>query len=136
MAWFLGLFSSWAIWLLVGIGTTVVGGCYYYYEHTQSQLQILSANVAKSEVAIKEQQYTISALQAFSKEQKITVESFQTQTALVEDSAAKTSADIRDIHITAQAQINRPQLEIKLNNQLNDLFKSVGEISNANKKHP
>ena len=126
-----GFLTNWLVWLVIGLGTSVVGGGFYYYSHTQAQLQSLAAEVAKNQVAIQIQQDTITSLQALAEDQKANTEHLQSSTAVAETSSAALASTVQNLHITTAAKTNRPALQTKLNNDLDNLFSTVKDLSNA-----
>lgn len=115
--------------LLVGVGAFVLlsGTFYIYFKHTQTQLQIMAANVAKAEVAIDLQKQAITQLENFAQDQKISMEMMQGRMNKAEADRAKLAKAIKDLNIVGNAQVDRKQLQINLNNQLNELFNSAVE---------
>ncbi len=115
--------------LMIGVGAFVLlaGTFYVYFKQTQSQLQIMAANVAKAEVAIDLQKKAIAQLENFAEEQKISMEMMQGRMNKAESDRAKLAKAIKDLNIVGNAQTDRKQLQINLNNQLNELFNSAVE---------
>jgi len=123
--------------LLVGVGAFLLlsSAFYIYFKHTQSQLQIMAANIAKAEVAIDLQKAAISQLENVAQEQKISMEMMQGRINKAEYDRAQLAKAIKDLNIVANAQTDRKQLQINLNNQLNELFNSAVESTkNASPK--
>jgi septal ring factor EnvC (AmiA/AmiB activator) len=117
--------------LMIGAGAFVIlaVGFGLYFKHTQSQLQILAANVAKAEMAIDLQKQAIKQLENFAQEQKISNEMMQGRMSRAEADRAQLAKAIKDLNIVGSAQTDRKQLQINLNNQLNELFNSAVESS-------
>lgn len=113
--------------LLVMVGAFAILGIAFgiYFKISQNQIETLTANLAKTEQAIKLQEKTISDMQDVATAQKYAIESMQTQINKAESDRATLAAQIRNLNIIQNAQTNRPLLQTNMNTQLNELFKSV-----------
>ena len=104
---------------ILGIGFGI------YFKISQDQIETLTANLAKTEQAVKLQEKTISDMQEVATTQKYAIESMQTQLNKAESDRATLAAQIRNLNIIQNAQTNRPLLQTNMNTQLNELFNSV-----------
>lgn len=113
--------------LLVMVGAFAILGIGFgiYFKISQDQIETLTANLAKTEQAVKLQEKTISDMQEVATTQKYAIESMQTQLNKAESDRATLAAQIRNLNIIQNAQTNRPLLQTNMNTQLNELFNSV-----------
>jgi hypothetical protein len=107
--------------LLVALG--VVG--YLYFEHSQSQMQILAANVAKLTVANQEDQTTITAQANFAKSQATQITSLQQLEQQSQSAYNALEAKLRSENITQAGQSNAPALETQINSDAATLLNGI-----------
>ena len=104
-----------------------------YFKISQDQIETLTANLAKTEVAIDLQKQAIDDMKKVAESQKQSIAEMQTQLSKAESDRATLATQIRNLNIIQNAQTNRPQLQTNMNTQLNDLFNSVKGGTNAKK---
>ena len=104
-----------------------------YFKISQDQIETLTANLAKTEVAIDLQKQAIDDMKKIAESQKQSIADMQTQLSKAESDRATLATQIRNLNIIQNAQTNRPQLQTNMNTQLNDLFNSVKGGTNAKK---
>ena len=130
----MGFITSKLFLLSVGallILSTIVG---IYFKISQDQIEALTANLAKTEVAIDLQKQAIDDMKKIAESQKQSIADMQTKISRAEEDRATLATQIRNLNIVQTAQTNRPQLQTNMNTQLNDLFNSVkGGAANAKK---
>ena len=107
----------------------VVFGLYFWY--AQDQIAQLHANVATAQSAIEQQNLSISNLQRMAESQRLAIQSLQTDLSRAETQRAQLAAQLRNLNIARSAHSNRPQTQTLINNQINQLFESIRDTSNA-----
>jgi uncharacterized protein HemX len=111
------------------VALLAVFGLYFWY--AQDQIAQLHASVATAQSAIEQQNLTINNMQQVAESQKLAIQSLQTDLNRAETQRAQLAAQVRNLNIVRSAQTNRPQTQTMINNQINQLFDSVRETSNA-----
>jgi septal ring factor EnvC (AmiA/AmiB activator) len=130
----MGFITSKLFLLSVGALVVLVTIFGIYFKISQDQIEALTANLAKTEVAIDLQKQAIDDMKLIAESQKQSIEEMQTQISKAESDRAALATQIRNLNIVQNAQTNRPQLQTNMNTQLNDLFSSVnGGTVNAKK---
>jgi chromosome segregation ATPase len=120
-------------YITIGLGVilaTVVGAFYWYFNHSQEQIQALLKDKATLEIAVKEQQAAIDAMQKHAEEQAQQVQELQAGLADANSDKAQLEKKLRQHDLQVMAQDNPALLEERMNRATQrvwrDLEKTTG----------
>ena len=118
-------------WAMLAAIAILLGGFYWYFQWSQSQLATLRENNAQLTVAVDQQKETIDALQAFQTKQNANVVDLQQDLAGSESIRRSLEEKFlkHDLEYLAR---NKPELiERRLNAATADVFKQIEQDTGA-----
>lgn len=117
-----------AIGLLLIIVVMGIGG-YAYFRHTQSVISTLTANNARLESAVREQEATIAAQAAAALRQNEQSTLLQQNLAEAETKRRTLESRLRRLNIEALARSNAAQAQEQVNNEAMQIFRELESIT-------
>lgn len=122
----LGLKISAALLLVILV---LLGGFYWYFKYSQDKIDILTANVAKLESAVRLNEETIKAMKAKSEEQAQQV--VELQQGLNEANTARKDleAKFRKYDLNALARTDSKALELRMNRATEKVWKDLETLT-------
>lgn len=121
---FSGIWSKITIGLVIVL-MTITGGFYWYYNNTQTKLEIFQANQARLELAVTMQEYTIERQREFLELQQVYSQELQRGLAEAESSKSELE-EIFQSHNLDELSKQRPGLiENRINRGTRDVFRQL-----------
>jgi hypothetical protein len=122
------MFSSWKIYLGIGIGVTVllsIGAAAWYFNWSQDTIAVLEADKAKLELVVDEQQATIASMKAFAEKQAQDLLALQSNLASSEVDKSKLSELLAKHDLTALARSKPKLIEQRINDASKKALKDL-----------